>query len=675
VWPNAPFGATVKRDRVYPVYDLKLIRVNLHLLDQGLYQLPTRRPSGFSQARGHLVPELLQLPDGQSQRRPLRGLIPPPLPFGAQRVQAPPGRGDPRLELRLLDPSAFIRVDQPPHASLDLADRLFQLLGVPSYFLALLAFQAAPVFLLQALRLPEQLADVLPDGLVGLLRADLPVAAHPLAAESVGLRAQAAVVAVAPPRRGADADPLAGVGVAALLAHQKPLQEVSRAGSSSTVAPAVLGQALLDGREELFTDQGRHRDGDPLLRRRRSADLRVPRILRRSPGRAQGRCSFLDLGLSECRQPPVRRVLQHPTDRCRVPSSLPRACRKPSSIQALTNSPQRDAFLADPREDLSNDPRLFQNDLVSRRPAALLSRDVLVPVGRLAQDAHRALTRRMQAASTTPLEDLRPLVLGDHALNLQQHVVLGTVVQGVVQEDHLNAGLLELLHQEELIRVVTGQPIGTMHIDPIDPPGGRHVPQAFQGRTDQRRPGVSVVQEVELRVQMEAVGSQTLLQGLYLAGDGAGFGLVVRRDASIQGGLKIVRSWQHGYAPWASGSARVPDSRAEGRWAGRRGAAWRNRVGRRSSYAAARRCSARREGEKLRATSRGLLPVGWASAISSIPSLVGREAASWRASSRPVRASRSARPAGPKMLSGNRSHNSYRRFSHIVCNVRIWPAA
>src|SRR6266571_3720839 len=62
-------------------------------------------------------------------------------------------------------------------------------------------------------------------------------------------------------------------------------------------------------------------------------------------------------------------------------------------------------------------------------------------------------TWRTSRASSVALDDLGPLILGDHPLHLQEQVVFRTLAQGPVQEDDLHPRTPELIHQQHLIGI------------------------------------------------------------------------------------------------------------------------------------------------------------------------------------------------------------------------------
>ena len=66
----------------------------------------------------------------------------------------------------------------------------------------------------------------------------------------------------------------------------------------------------------------------------------------------------------------------------------------------------------------------------------------------------------MALAAAAALQDLGPLVLGDHALDLEQQVLLRRAAELVVQEDDLDAAAVQLINQQDLVGVLAGQSVG-----------------------------------------------------------------------------------------------------------------------------------------------------------------------------------------------------------------------
>ena len=132
----------------------------------------------------------------------------------------------------------------------------------------------------------------------------------------------------------------------------------------------------------------------------------------------------------------------------------------PGFGQPTADLVQADALRAHPGEDLPHDPGLAFDHLEAGHPAADRPGDIAVAERCRAERAHQARARGVAAPASAALEELGTLVLGDHALDLQEQVVLGAAADGAVEEHHLHAGTAELLDQEHLVGIAPGQAVG-----------------------------------------------------------------------------------------------------------------------------------------------------------------------------------------------------------------------
>src|ERR1700758_407259 len=91
--------------------------------------------------------------------------------------------------------------------------------------------------------------------------------------------------------------------------------------------------------------------------------------------------------------------------------------------------------------------------------AASLPRDVAIAERGAREDADSTRLGPVALPAPAALEHLGPLVLGEHALKLQQQAVLGGVPNRAIEKDHLCAGSREFFQQEHLMRVAAGKAI------------------------------------------------------------------------------------------------------------------------------------------------------------------------------------------------------------------------
>ena len=178
------------------------------------------------------------------------------LGFGFQPGCPAAQRGQARLELRLVDQSLGVAVDQP----LDRAARLGPLTVKSIEFepmrRGLHGVQAPLILRDDPCRIVEQPTDFGPHRLIEQLRGDQPGIAPERTVEAAAVRAATAIVAPLP------AMVMAGEPIAALLADQQAAQQILDAREPLATASAVLLQLLCDTRKEVFADNRWHRDAD-----------------------------------------------------------------------------------------------------------------------------------------------------------------------------------------------------------------------------------------------------------------------------------------------------------------------------------------------------------------------------------------------------------------------------
>ncbi len=140
----------------------------------------------------------------------------------------------------------------------------------------------------------------------------------------------------------------------------------------------------------------------------------------------------------------------------------------------------------------------------------------------------------MPASTAAAFQDLGPLVLGDHALDLEQEIVLGAGADGAVHEDDLGAGPPELLDEEDLIGVAPGQTVRCKDKDLIEHAGGHGIPQPFQSWPQERGAAVAFVDELIAGICRQASAGDPLAQRRKLAGHGVAAGLLLARHPRIK---------------------------------------------------------------------------------------------------------------------------------------------
>ncbi len=165
----------------------------------------------------------------------------------------------------------------------------------------------------------------------------------------------------------------------------------------------------------------------------------------------------------------VRRIAENAPYRCGVPARLAGPGRHALLCEPPCDPADRLAVLGIAAEHLTHDRRLGFVDLEERvRVLGLL--DIPIAIWGASEDGHRAGPGAMQLPAATALSDLRPLVLGDHPLELAQQLILRRAGPlGLLREDDLDPRPLELLEQQHLVCVPAREPIRRVtqqHLEP-----------------------------------------------------------------------------------------------------------------------------------------------------------------------------------------------------------------
>src|SRR5215216_17573 len=447
--------------------------------------------------------------------------------LGGERGLALAQRGHPRAQLLKRHKLLLVGLDQALFAGAHAREFAVESLAPPGGgVLAAHRLEPAVDLGFDELGLFEQARDLGPDELVELVGADRARSADAAADVAVVVRADAAVVvdpALAGARRGAVA------GVAALATDKDALQQRRLLGVAFGEV-RVARQAVLRERKLFFADERRHRHERPVLGRQIAPDLSAAAVTLTPPAGDAGRPRRLagHLRLAVGGLPPVGGVAQHPPHRRAVPHRPAGARRHALLGQPAGDLRDRQAVLGVAAEDLAHDLRLGLVDLIeSVHVLGLL--DVAVAVGGGGQHRLGALAGAMNLAAASPLADLRPLVLGDHPLELAQQLILRRpAALRLAREHDLHAGALELLQQQHLVGVAAREPIRAVAEHHLEAALGGAVAQPLKRRPGERRARDPLIAEHELIGHSEAALGGELTQPGDLTLDRALLALALR---------------------------------------------------------------------------------------------------------------------------------------------------
>ena len=110
----------------------------------------------------------------------------------------------------------------------------------------------------------------------------------------------------------------------------------------------------------------------------------------------------------------------------------------------------------------------------------------------------------MAFTASRTLQDLGTFVFGDHALELQQQLVLGRLRLWGLDEDRLHAVTQPFLREQDLVGILAAQSIRRQHQHGLDLAFGDEVADSFQAGSNQRGSADTLVFEDPLSRHAEA---------------------------------------------------------------------------------------------------------------------------------------------------------------------------
>ena len=145
--------------------------------------------------------------------------------------------------------------------------------------------------------------------------------------------------------------------------------------------------------------------------------------------------------------------------------------------------------------------------------------------------------RGVSLAPAAPLQDLGPLILGDHPLDLEQQVILRRLAQRAVEEHDLDAGTPELVDEQHLIGIAPGQPIRGVNVEAVDEARGDGIAKALQAGSLQGGAAVAIIDEAMVWRNLQPILGEAGLQRGDLAGNRAALGLMLGGNARVDGSV------------------------------------------------------------------------------------------------------------------------------------------
>ncbi|HUQ11044.1 MAG TPA: hypothetical protein VM146_12075 [Steroidobacteraceae bacterium] len=489
--------------------------VNLDPANDGVDDLAHAIPVESFEALTDLGGKRFQSADDERQLSfGVGGLSRCPLLFLELRY-AQPQPGNARFELGLVDEAASIAVDEAidpapkrRHLAIEPHDLLWRASSVGGLT------DASAVLVRHAARIFQQCSNLIPHHLLEPIAAHGWIAAFGRAVEPVRVRADAAVI-VAHALRAIgwrERRRLGVIGIAAAAANRQALQQPTRAPSALALAVAVLVELRSRRPERGGVNQGQHRNLDPLLARAHDTPRRARHRSRIAPDQVQPLSCRYNARPPEHGASNIGRIIEHAADRRDAPMSQTPRTSAAHALQTSAHLAHAKSIQTNPRKDATHDVGLFLDDLEAGQSATLIAADVAISERRARQRADRTRAGGMQATTPNPLENLGALVLGDDALNLQQEIILRRVADRAVQEYHLGPGATKLLNQQDLMGVASCQPVGREQIDALDMRAGHRIAQLLQCRTLKVRAAAPIIHVAVIRLKLQAISGDALLQ-------------------------------------------------------------------------------------------------------------------------------------------------------------------
>src|SRR5712692_3879702 len=364
-------------------------------------------------------------------------------------------------------------------------------------------------------------------------------------------------------------------GVAALLTADQPLHDTRLDGATAR-SYFVLLEKLLGTSEAILAYQGGHGDLDPLFARALVACCRAGRHHTPPTQRANHARPCRHARLAEAGEAAIRRVAQYGPDGRAFPAG---ACLA-----------RRDAFGVDPAGHLADAESLHRVHLIYAlhhpslgfkhgvRGGRLVGlADIAVAIRSAAHHADLARVGPVSLTATRSLQDLRPLIFGDHALELHQQLIFRAGALRRFNKQRLDSLAGELLDQQDLVCVLAAQAIRRVREHNLDLPFGGKVPHTLQARALERRSTIAFIFEDPLFGHVQIVGLGKLDQRRRLARDRVLLALLLRRDPCVDCRHPQHRTPLHAHRRAAPDGA--PEYRRPGRASTRAGDQTHNRRG------------------------------------------------------------------------------------------------
>lgn len=418
-------------------------------------------------------------------------------------------------------------------------------------------------FLLNQGGIFEQAHDLSPDDLIQQILAHGSVLAAGTSQVAPCIRADAAIVVDLACARTSRR---AGKCISAPAAAHQTLYE-TRLDRASPRPYFVLVQQFLRARKGVLGDERRHRDLDPFLARPLVVSTVAAGHSAAQAQRARHTLARGHAGLPETGRAAICRVAQHGPDHGALPPGTGLARGHTLVVEPAGDRPDAPARRRVPLIDLPHHARLGLDHRI-RGGRFITLAEIAIAVRGAAQDADFARSRPVTLPAPRALKNLCAFILSDHALKLDQKLILGRCALRGLQKPRFHAVTGELFDQQDLIGVLATQAIGRVHEHGLDLPFGRQVAHPLQAWPLERGPAIPVVLENPGPRHLEIEGLRQLGQRRGLARNRVCLALLRRGHSGVDRGHRHAQTplqW-----PQVGGLGPEPKSRTRERacWPG-----------------------------------------------------------------------------------------------------------
>src|SRR6202158_6346687 len=189
--------------------------------------------------------------------------------------------------------------------------------------------------------------------------------------------------------------------------------------------------------------------------------------------------------------------------------------------------------------------------------------NVAIAIRGAAQHADLTGSGAVPPPAPRALENLGPLVLGDHALKLHEKLIFGGGTLWRLEKPCFDTLTSEFFDQQDLVSILAAQTIGCVDEHGLDLPFGGEVAHALKTRPLQRRSTIAVVFENPRRRHFQIERLRQLDQRRRLAADRVCLALLLRGAPSVNRGHPHVPVPLP--VPRTSGLGPAPEVRRRGR--------------------------------------------------------------------------------------------------------------